>query len=117
MDQLNSLLYKYRVSDPNDLIELRVKLDKKLAQFSSGDLELEKLALELSEAEKEVINTAQKLSQSRKGVFRLFETKVQDLIHNLLLFLSVFLKSVSYLDGFRCSCNIGAKQTYSPNIG
>lgn len=83
MDQLYSLLRKYKTDTIQNLIDIRINLDSKLQKYSVGDFELVKLSKELAEKEKLVNEKAKELSGKRKNVFSEFEDKVLALLFDL----------------------------------
>ncbi len=83
MDQLYSLLRKYKSDTIQNLIEIRIDLDNKLQKYSIGDFELGKLLKELEEKEIRVNELADDLSNKRKDSFADFENRVLALLQNL----------------------------------
>jgi DNA repair protein RecN (Recombination protein N) len=83
MDQLYSLLRKYKSDTIQNLIDIKINLDNKLQKYSIGDFELGKLLKQLEEKETRVNEIANDLSNKRKASFADFESRVLDLLQNL----------------------------------
>ncbi len=83
MDQLYSLLRKHKTETIQNLIDLRIDIDKKLQKYSTGDFELGRLSKELEEKENLVNTKAEDLSEKRRKIFNEFEKKVIALLTEL----------------------------------
>jgi DNA repair protein RecN (Recombination protein N) len=83
IDNLNTLLRKYKAGTIAELIAIEAELDKKLQDQAMGDYELDRLLKALTDKEKHLHDLAAGLSKSRQLVFPEFETKIVNLLRLL----------------------------------
>jgi DNA repair protein RecN (Recombination protein N) len=83
IDLLQSLFHKHKVKSVEELISLRDQFSTAVKRIESGDYEIEQQQKALYSAEEEVKKLAQGISKKRTGVFVNFESKIQELLHNL----------------------------------
>ncbi|MGD2034719.1 MAG: DNA repair protein RecN [Bacteroidales bacterium] len=83
LDLLYSLLRKYKTDTIQNLIDIRIDLDRKLQRYTSGDFELNKLSAELKKKEELINKLATELSRKRTKIFEEFEHKVLSLLLDL----------------------------------
>lgn len=83
LDSIYTLQQKHRVETVAELIEIRESLDAKLSDIDSYDLEIEKLEKQRDAAEVEVKKLAEQLSVQRKEVLPAIEERVNNLLLQL----------------------------------
>jgi DNA repair protein RecN (Recombination protein N) len=83
IETLYNLLRKFKVNTDKELIETRDRLDKKIQEHASGDIELEKMLKALTLKEKLIEEKSAQLSSARQKVFKEFENKVASLLQIL----------------------------------
>jgi DNA repair protein RecN (Recombination protein N) len=83
LDLLNSLLQKFRKSDIQELIELKEKLEQKIAVAIDGEFELKKQKNELDLILESLKNKANELTEKRSSAFSSLETDIMRMLNDM----------------------------------
>jgi len=82
-DLIQKLLHKHNVADVNELINIRNEFEERIQSFESLEMQIEKLAGNITEKEKELTALANDISQKRKKSLESLERQINEVLQEL----------------------------------
>lgn len=100
INNVYNLLHKYKVSEYNELINLKQKLNEKIQHFSNLDNQIETLTNEIHKIELELEKTANQLHKNREIASKELIQKIIPFLHKLGMPYSSFEVNIQNTDDF-----------------
>ncbi|MDR2083931.1 MAG: DNA repair protein RecN [Bacteroidales bacterium] len=117
LDFINKLLYKHKVNNVNELIEIRNDLSLKLSNTNELYIEIEKITKEIEFLYNDLKHKAEILSKSRKSCAEIMSLQISNILKDLGITKNNFEITVSKTDNYTITGNNFVEFLFSANIG